>query len=557
MAVFMLAIVSLPAYAASEGAETFYQVMSPLYFAWTKYQEWKESHPNEPDSAYTGFIPGGTFGGGAGRKDHFEEDYKNYVSTLPASGYTSDGALLWQPTVKDVLGNLSGQKTYYYAPPLVADFRTVSSLPSGISELDDGTGYKMTGHYTNGELSPSDFNGFGWRVGVRRPISGIYSSLVSTKVHGKFFYSDGSNSTYAENWPQSNPKYFSADTNFVIGVDRFFVSAFTDSRGVLSYNFSWFFPFFKIVPDTALNDVDYGMVTRPTSISGGNYGIVGDNGQITKVENNSTIVNETNNTYYNPVTGQTQPITNWAYDYSDRSYTLTLDGGKTSTVTYGDEYITIQEGDTVYNVYYVVDGSGTENPPAACTHDWQETSTTPATCTVSGSKLLTCSKCQQTKSETVPALGHDWQVKQTVTTQYDDSGQLTQQGYTIYQCSRCGEQYKSTDGTAPPGGGSGTAPGGEDDTTIGGLIEKLLSGLGGVLSGIIKGLLSLLTQAVEAISGIGELFTSFVASLVGLWGGFTDFLAAVFPFLPEEFITIVELGLILMIAAAVFKKFAS
>ena len=82
----------------------------------------------------------------------------------------------------------------------------------------------------------------------------------------------------------------------MIGVDRFFTSAFTDSRGVLSYNFSWFFPFFKIIPDTALNDVDYGMVTRPTSIEGGNYGIVGDNGQITKVENNSTIVNETNNT---------------------------------------------------------------------------------------------------------------------------------------------------------------------------------------------------------------------------------------------------------------------
>lgn len=78
-----------------------------------------------------------------------------------------------------------------------------------------------------------------------------------------------------------------------------------------------------------------------------------------------------------------------------------------------------------------------------------------------------------------------------------------------------------------------------------------------MVSGIIKGLLSLLTQAVEAISGIGELFTSFVGSLVGLWGGFTSFLSAVFPFLPAEFITIVELGLILMIAAAVFKKFVS
>ena len=523
--------------------------MSPIYFAWVKYQEWKEAHPNEPDSAYPGFNPGGAFGGGVGRHEA-EQKYNDYVATLPSTGYTSDGAILWHPTTEDV-------QRYYYAPPLAADFHKTDSLPAGVSELDDKTGYKITGRYTNGELSPSDFHGFGWKVGVRLPISGLYASLTSTKVHGAFFYADGSTSTYAENWPQLEFKYHSAGDLFMIGADRFFTSAFTDSRGVLSYNFSWFFPFFKIIPDAALNDVDYGMITRPTSIEGGNYGIVGDNGQITKVENNSTIVNETNNTYYNPATGQTAPITNWTYDYSDRSYTLTREGGKTSTVTYGDEYITIQEGDTVYNVYYIIEGSGSENPPAACVHDWQETGTTPATCTRSGSAVYTCSKCRQTKSETVPALGHDWQVKQTVATRYDDTGQLIQQGYTLFECSRCREQYKSTAGTAPPGSSSGTDPGGEDDTTIGGLIEKLLSGRGSVVSGIIKGLLSLLTQAVEAISGIGELFTSFVGSLVGLWGGFTSFLSAVFPFLPAEFITIVELGLILMIAAAVFKKFVS
>ena len=86
---------------------------------------------------------------------------------------------------------------------------------------------------------------------------------------------------------------------------------------------------------------------------------------------------------------------------------------------------TITEGDTItnnYTIYYLVDGSGSEN-------EWTETSATPATCTVPGSKLLTCSKCQQTKKEAVPALGHDWQVKQTVTTEYDDTGQLIQEGY--------------------------------------------------------------------------------------------------------------------------------
>lgn len=317
-------------------------------------------------------------------------------------------------------------------------------------------------------------------------------------------------------------------------------------------------PVYEITPDTALSADTYNINTRPTSITGGNYGIVGDNGQITKVEDNSTIVNETNNTYYNPATGQTVPITGWSYDYSDRSYKVTLESGDTATITYGDEYITIKEGDTIYNVYYLIDGTGSENPPAACEHDWQKGEATVPTCTIPGKASYVCSKCQQTKTETLPALGHNWQVKQTVTTQYDEEGNLTQQGYTIFECSRCHEQYKSSDGTVPPGGGSGTDPGGEEgETTIGGLIEKLLSGVGSIVGGIIKGLLSLLTKAVEALAGLAELFTTFVGSLVELWGGFTSFLSAVFPFLPEEFVIIIELGLILMIAAAVFRKFIS
>ena len=204
----------------------------------------------------------------------------------------------------------------------------------------------------------------------------------------------------------------------------------------------------------------YNTTTRPTSITGGNYGIVGDNGQITKVEDNSTIINETNNTFYNPATGTTVPIVNWSYDYSDRSYKVILESGDTATITYGDENISIQEttvteGDTItnnYTIYYLIDGSGSGpvDPPVTCDHAWTETNTTPATCTVPGSKLQTCSKCQQTKKDSIPALGHDWQVKQTVTTEYDDTGQLIQEGYTIYECSRCKEQYKAPSGTSPP-----------------------------------------------------------------------------------------------------------
>ena len=46
----------------------------------------------------------------------------------------------------------------------------------------------------------------------------------------------------------------------------------------------------------------------------------------------------------------------------------------------------------------------------ACTHTWDAgTDTTPATCTDSGVKTFTCSVCNATKTETIPAKGHQWE----------------------------------------------------------------------------------------------------------------------------------------------------
>lgn len=316
-----------------------------------------------------------------------------------------------------------------------------------------------------------------------------------------------------------------------------------------------FGPTFEVVPDTAISGDTYATTTRPTSISGGNYGIVGDNGQITKVEDNSTIINETNNTYYNPATGATVPITNWSYDYSDRSYKVTLESGDTATITYGDENITIQEGDTVYNIYYLIDGSGSGNPP--CEHDWQASDATPPTCTLPGKASYVCSKCQQTKTETLPALGHDWQVKQTVTTQYDEEGNLVQQGYTIFECSACHEQYKSPDGTIPPGGGSGTDPGGDEEGE--GFLSWLLGKLGELLGTIGNGILNLLQTALEKIFGglidlVNSLFEN-LAKLVDLFGTVGEAFRVLWSWLPPEIIAILVAGVSIFVFVALLKFF--
>lgn len=104
------------------------------------------------------------------------------------------------------------------------------------------------------------------------------------------------------------------------------------------------------------------------------------------------------------------------------------------------------------------------------------------------------------------------------------------------------------------GGGSGTGTDTDKPSTgIGGLIEGLLSTVGDAVKGVISGILKLLTKAVEALGGVGDLFKAFGEKIVGIFGGFTSFLAGVFPFLPEEFFTILNLGLILLIAAAVIR----
>ena len=59
--------------------------------------------------------------------------------------------------------------------------------------------------------------------------------------------------------------------------------------------------------------------------------------------NFNQIINEPNNTYYTPATGQTQAITDWTYNYDGRIYDITLDTGDKVSVEYGDQNITITE----------------------------------------------------------------------------------------------------------------------------------------------------------------------------------------------------------------------
>ncbi len=60
------------------------------------------------------------------------------------------------------------------------------------------------------------------------------------------------------------------------------------------------------------------------------------------------------------------------------------------------------------DVEYTLTNGGIKLGADECEHDWVETGRTPATCTEAGSITYTCSKCQETKEETIDPLDHDW-----------------------------------------------------------------------------------------------------------------------------------------------------
>ena len=112
---------------------------------------------------------------------------------------------------------------------------------------------------------------------------------------------------------------------------------------------------------TLLDDTEiaplYTPDTRPGTITG-KYLV--QNGDAYE-DSSTTIINEDDNSIYNPVTNTTTNYDSWSYDYSTRTYTMTDNtNNSVSTVTYGDENITINEGGNTYNVYYgtVINNNG-------------------------------------------------------------------------------------------------------------------------------------------------------------------------------------------------------
>lgn len=79
-----------------------------------------------------------------------------------------------------------------------------------------------------------------------------------------------------------------------------------------------------------------------------------------------------------------------------------------------------------------------------CDHVWNDgVVKKEPTCTEDGQMRYTCGKCQETKSESISALGHEYTAEVT-------APNCTEQGYTVYTCTRC-QETMIQDYTAPTG----------------------------------------------------------------------------------------------------------
>lgn len=191
---------------------------------------------------------------------------------------------------------------------------------------------------------------------------------------------------------------------------------------------------------------------------------------------------------------------------------------------------------------------GDDSGSDGCTHNWQETDRTEATCSSSGKVEYTCSKCAKTKTETLAKLSHNWEVKQTVQTTYDENGNVLTQGFTIYRCSVCGEEYKSTSGLPPSSGQEE-----EKEGFLSWLLRKAGELLGAVGEGVINFLRGVLDKLFDGLIGLVESVFENLTKLLDLFGSFGDALGVLWTWLPPEMMAVLVAGVSVFVLIALLK----
>ncbi len=514
-----------------------------------------------------------------------------FTSALPATAYASDGSMRWYCSFDDLQNpkQLSVYPWRYYLGTRPFNWNApFDSIEQNGLMYSRGTDNRSICVSYSGS---SNVTFVGPRLTAYSfvvPISGTYT-LMDFPASSCTVIGD-SCGTVSGGYPYSNVgQSWHKNAGDSLSQSYQVAEPFNENLMVDYISGKVLFPVYSVIPDVipgepTVTEQYYDNSTRIGNYVGSYAVYNSTDNSYNPVSGDTHIVNETDNSVYNPVTNTTTDYSGWTYDYSTRTYTFSNDdNSNTSTVTYGDENITIADtaidgnGNTVTNNYtvYYYNGTATDtpspspspspsdgpvvpgpSPSPSCRHDWTYTVVNEPTCLSAGSKTGACSLCGATKKETIPATGHTWVIKKSLATAYDDEGNLVQQGYTIYKCSICGEEYKDVDGVGPPGSSSEDEGGGFwawVGDKLGGLLSAVLDLLGGLVGGLIDGLVSLLEMLLGKLGTVVEAILSVFAVLPSLFTGFLDLLSALFPFLPEEIMTVLTFGIIACVVIGIIR----
>jgi hypothetical protein len=191
-------------------------------------------------------------------------------------------------------------------------------------------------------------------------------------------------------------------------------------------------------------------------------------------------------------------------------------------------------------------GSGVTEPDENCVHTYHYKDITPATCTAKGTRLFTCTKCGDTYTEEIPALGHDWIQIDDIQDVLDEDGNVIEKGYAFWECTRCKIQHKDYERTGPPPD--------EGDSTITTLINNLFDKLGSLGGDLLDWLFELATEAMDGLGNIGDYFDEKAQEVEGFGGGFLLFLAAAFDVIPPELMTAMSLAIVFLVLGLFVKQ---
>lgn len=518
-----------------------------------------------------GGFGGGGFGGSDPdswtTSDDMKNDYNDFVSTLPATGYNSAGKLLWQPKWNDLKDSDFRFSSANYS-------KSMSDGELSSFSFGEHAAFSFSVHNSHIGISlfesPSNLRGVSFSVNrlckFSAPISGNYFVQSSDFIGGAFYSTEFSNGSVRKgllhkSWVSRSVGYYSRASSIScytllsdMGYDVTsnpvsFISTsvkLDDGRklgNIATGSVALYTPVFAIEPisDTTTINNTYNINTRVNNFQGNYYNNVTNN-----YYNNITIINETTNNYYDMTTNNYYTMSNWSYDYQSRTYFVTLEDGTTITVQFGDDCLTITNNNVENSYQYVINNNNTPSPnpetPSTCKHNWTETIDVAPTCLEGGHANFTCSLCGETYEQILSAKGHNWTVKEHVNTVYGENGVIVTQGHTLYECSACGEQWYTETAAPPPdvsGGSNILAWLQEFKTWLGDKLDNLFQGDGDannfwstnkksftdVLSSLLQTLLDFLTDILEKLLGLVKDLLSFLFDLISsvVITGISDF----------------------------------